>query len=290
MGVQPQPNKKIMPESSVEGWLSQLGLDRYTGLFNENQVQPQDLIQLNDDYLKEIGVSSAKHRNQMLAAPKPVIKDDPKKKHRSAAELQSALQIIWLYFLAPFCAGLCCFIAEICFIAVGLPTSQNAAIFGMTSLLGSFTVFYCLLRTKHNLNLQRTLRQDLISATFMFSIYVAAIYFGVNSFALDTQSQNQMMLSWVAFVGLPMILLRKLLFKNIGRIFGLAFLLCLVFSAWEILLLGYINQFDFTGSLEEQQMAWSITLLVLIRSLSVFLFYTRAALDIRFIVAQNTES
>ena len=279
-----------MPESSVEGWLSQLGLDRYATLFSENQVQPQDLIRLNDDYLKEIGVSSAKHRNQMLAAPKPVIKDDPNKKNANAGELQSTLQIIWLYFLAPFCAGLCCFIAEICFIAVGLPTSQNAAAFGITSLFGSFTVFYCLLRTKHNLNLKRSVRQDLFSATLMFSVYVAVIYFGVQNFGLENQTQNELLLSWVLFVGLPIILLRKLLFKNISRIFGLAFLLCLVFAAWEILLLGYINQFDFTGTLEEQQMAWSITLLVIIRSLSVFLFYTRAALDIRHIISQNTAS
>ena len=134
------------------------------------------------------------------------------------------------------------------------------------------------------------MRQDLFSATLMYGVYVAAIYFGIKYFALENQTQNQLMLSWMLFVGLPMILLRKLLFKNIGRIFGLAFLLCLVFSAWEILLLGFINQFDFTGTLEEQQMAWSITLLVIIRSLSVFLFYTRAALDIRHVVSQNTAS
>tara|TARA_Y100001954_G_C15803127_1_gene601231 strand:+ start:572 stop:1438 length:867 start_codon:yes stop_codon:yes gene_type:complete len=288
--MQQQPNNRLMPESSVEGWLSQLGLDRYATLFNENQVQAQDLIRLNDDYLKEIGVSSAKHRNQMLAAPKPVITEQPRSKSATASDLQSSLKIIWLYFLAPFCAGLCCFIAEICFIAVGLPTSQNAAVFGMTSLLGAFTVFYCLLRTKHNLNLKRTLRQDLISSTLMFSVYVAMVYFGITNFGLENQTQNELMLSWFLFVGLPMILLRKLLFKNIHRIFGLAFLLCLVFSAWEILLLGYLNQFDFTGNLEEQQMAWSITLLVLIRSLSVFLFYTRAALDIRYIVSNNAQS
>ena len=94
-----------MPESSVEGWLTQLGLGRYTSLFHENQVKAGDLIRLNDDYLKEIGVHSAKHRNQMLAAPKPIIQAKPKNTARSKADLQTSLQILWLYFFSPLLYG-----------------------------------------------------------------------------------------------------------------------------------------------------------------------------------------
>ena len=276
-----------MPESSVEGWLTQLGLGRYTSLFHENQVKAGDLIRLNDDYLKEIGVHSAKHRNQMLAAPKPIIQAKPKNTARSKADLQTSLQILWLYFLAPFCTGLCCFIAEVSFIAVGLPSTQNATAFGITSCLGSFTVLFCLFRTQHNLKTKRTFQQDLVSVGLMFAVYALLLFGILTAFHLENAHRTSLAMSWLVFVGLPLIFLRKLVFKKIGRIFRLSFLMCLIFTTWEILLMGYINRFDFTGTVEEQRLAWSISLLIFIRSLSVFLFYTRAALDIRHLASQK---
>ena len=73
------------------------------------------------------------------------------------------------------------------------------------------------------------------------------------------------------------------------QLFLMAFTLCMIFATWETLLIGYLNNFDFTGPPQEQQKAWSISLLIFIRSLSVFLFYTRAALDIRHLVTNPDE-
>lgn len=277
----------MVPEATVEGWLKQLSLERYLPLFVENQVEAKDLNLLNDTFLKEIGVKSVKHRNQILAAPKPIIKN--KDKSKSDAGTGKQIKVLWLYFLAPFCAGLCCFIAEVCFVAVGLPTMQNAKLFGATSTLGAFTVFFCLLRTQHNLLVQRTVKQDIVSVLAMLTIYALVVFVGLQSLDLDAKTNTEMLISWIIFVGIPVILLRKLLFKNLAKLLGLAFALCLISVTWEILLMGYLNDFDFTGLPQEQQKAWAITLLIFIRSLSVFLFYTRAALDIRHLVTNQPE-
>ena len=116
----------VMPDQTVEGWLGQVGMGQYLPLFVENQVRPEDLRSLNDDFLQNIGIQSPTRK--ILAAPKPLVQDLPKRQVRIQKQ-STQFQVLNMYFLAPFCAGLCCFIAEICFIAVGLPTVQSASVF-----------------------------------------------------------------------------------------------------------------------------------------------------------------
>ena len=83
--------------------------------------------------------------------------------------------------------------------------------------------------------------------------------------------------------------LRKLLLKAMPHIFGIALIMSLLFSAWEVFLLVQLT-FQLHGDIEEQHDAWAFTLLALIRSLSVFLFYTRGALDIRHLLSEGKKA
>ena len=104
---------------------------------------------------------------------------------------------------------------------------------------------------------------------------------------ISSETRQQILMSWILFIGVPMTLLRKLLLKGIQHVFAFALIMALIFSSWEVLLFGHLNGLDFFGSVEQQQNAWAFTLLALIRSLSVFLFYARGALDIRLIIAKH---
>ncbi len=282
-----QQRHGVMPDQTVEGWLGQVGMGQYLTLFVENQVRPEDLRMLNDEFLKDIGIQSVQHRKKILAAPKPLIKERPKKMPRVKAKSSFNLQIINMYWLAPFCAGLCCFIAEICFIAVGLPTIQSASIFGTSALLGTVTVFFSLLGTTKNVPDSKSIGGEILALTFRLAIYIAFIAFFFNAFELETKTFRNMMLSWSIFVGLPMVFLRKLFLKSMPHIFGIALIMSLLFTTWEVFLFSTIHNFNFMGTIAQQNDAWAFTLLALIRSLSVFLFYTRGALDIRHLYSQQ---
>ena len=192
-----------------------------------------------------------------------------------------------MYWLAPFCAGLCCFIAEICFIAVGLPTVQSASIFGTTALLGAITVFFSLLGTTKDVPDSKSIGSEVFSLAFRLTIYITFVAFFFRAFDLEATTFKNMMLSWGVFVGLPMVFLRKLLLKAMPHIFGIALIMSLLFSTWEVFLFSTIHNFNFMGTMAQQHDAWAFTLLALIRSLSVFLFYTRGALDIRHLSSQK---
>lgn len=284
-----EQQQAVMPDHTVEGWLSQVGMGQYLPLFVEHHVRPEDLRLLNDDFLQDMGIQSIHHRKKILAAPKPVIKNKPlsQTKIQGQNNFGLSLKILNIFWLAPFCAGLCCFIAEVCFIAVGLPTLQSADVFGTTALLGACTVLFSLLGTQNYKDLKKGLGSELVSIIVLFLIYTALIAGFFQSLELTPTTFNHMMISWAGFVGLPMMLLRKLLLKGIQHIFGLAFVMAAIFATWEVLLFGYLNGFNFMGNITEQQDAWAFTLLAIIRSLSVFLFYARGALDIRLIMAKH---
>ena len=54
--------------SSVQQWLSDLGLSHYAEAFESNDIDVQLLPSLNDQVLKDIGVASAGHRLRILNA------------------------------------------------------------------------------------------------------------------------------------------------------------------------------------------------------------------------------
>jgi SAM domain (Sterile alpha motif) len=52
----------------VVSWLRNLGLERYEAAFRENDVDAEVLPTLTADELKDIGVSSIRHRRRLLEA------------------------------------------------------------------------------------------------------------------------------------------------------------------------------------------------------------------------------
>jgi hypothetical protein len=52
----------------VAGWLRDLGLDRYEATFRENDVDAELLPTLTADDLKDLGVTSLRHRRRLLQA------------------------------------------------------------------------------------------------------------------------------------------------------------------------------------------------------------------------------
>jgi hypothetical protein len=48
--------------SAVRHWLEAIGLGQYAGAFEANDIDAELLTQIDDQLLKEIGVSSAGHR------------------------------------------------------------------------------------------------------------------------------------------------------------------------------------------------------------------------------------
>jgi SAM domain (Sterile alpha motif) len=61
----------------IAAWLRELGLERYAQAFRDNDVDAKVLPRLTAEDLKEIGISSAGHRRNLLAAiealrPEPV--------------------------------------------------------------------------------------------------------------------------------------------------------------------------------------------------------------------------
>src|ERR1700759_3785623 len=52
----------------VGGWLKSLGLEQYEAVFRENDVDAEILPTLTADELKNIGVSSIRHRRRLLEA------------------------------------------------------------------------------------------------------------------------------------------------------------------------------------------------------------------------------
>ena len=53
---------------AISQWLQELGLSQYVGVFEANDIDASLLPRLNDQVLKDIGVTSAGHRLRMLAA------------------------------------------------------------------------------------------------------------------------------------------------------------------------------------------------------------------------------
>src|SRR5215475_13989015 len=51
----------------VETWLGSLGLGQYETLFQKNQIEADALVQLTDQFLKDVGVPLG-HRLRMLRA------------------------------------------------------------------------------------------------------------------------------------------------------------------------------------------------------------------------------
>ena len=95
-----QQQHGVMPDQTVEGWLGQVGMGQYLSLFVENQVRPEDLRLLNDEFLKDIGIQSVQHRKKILAAPKPLIKDRPKSSPRTKTKSSFNFQIRFMFRLS----------------------------------------------------------------------------------------------------------------------------------------------------------------------------------------------
>src|SRR3954449_11764639 len=53
---------------NVEAWLKSLGLEQYAAAFHENDVNAEALPTLTAEELKDIGVSSIRHRRRLLEA------------------------------------------------------------------------------------------------------------------------------------------------------------------------------------------------------------------------------
>jgi hypothetical protein len=53
---------------NVEAWLKSLGLEQYAAAFHENDVDAEVLPTLTAEELKDIGVSSIRHRRRLLEA------------------------------------------------------------------------------------------------------------------------------------------------------------------------------------------------------------------------------
>ena len=61
----------------VGAWLKGLGLEQYEAAFRENDVDAEMLPTLTDEELKNIGVSSLRHRRRLLdATAKPSFRLD----------------------------------------------------------------------------------------------------------------------------------------------------------------------------------------------------------------------
>ncbi len=52
----------------MKEWLSHIGLEKYLPLFEENEITPDDLPDITNDDLKDIGITSLPHRKQILKA------------------------------------------------------------------------------------------------------------------------------------------------------------------------------------------------------------------------------
>ena len=52
----------------IGGWLRGLGLERYEGVFRENEIDERVLPKLNADDLKELGIAALGHRRLLLEA------------------------------------------------------------------------------------------------------------------------------------------------------------------------------------------------------------------------------
>ena len=53
-------------ETSISEWLSDLELDQYVASFEENDITTEDLGDLTNDDLKELGIGSMGHRKKIL--------------------------------------------------------------------------------------------------------------------------------------------------------------------------------------------------------------------------------
>ncbi|NNF77050.1 MAG: hypothetical protein HKN05_03380, partial [Rhizobiales bacterium] len=52
----------------VDAWLHELGLERYSEAFQENDIDAEILLDLNDTDLEKLGVASVGHRKKLLKA------------------------------------------------------------------------------------------------------------------------------------------------------------------------------------------------------------------------------
>ena len=68
-GVRVVHHKAMSAELTIEQWLATLGLDQYSSAFRNNDIDFRALAYLNDEDLKELGVSLG-HRRVLLAAVK----------------------------------------------------------------------------------------------------------------------------------------------------------------------------------------------------------------------------
>lgn len=57
-----------MPFTSIQSWLNQLGMSQYEKAFETNDVDIDVLVNINDQALKDIGISSVGHRIKLLKA------------------------------------------------------------------------------------------------------------------------------------------------------------------------------------------------------------------------------
>ena len=53
---------------NVASWLEDLGLGQYVPAFAANEIDPETLLKLTSDDLKEIGVAPLAHRKKILEA------------------------------------------------------------------------------------------------------------------------------------------------------------------------------------------------------------------------------
>jgi hypothetical protein len=52
----------------IDSWLGELGLAQYAQAFADNDIDAETLVELTNEDLKELGVTSLGHRKKILAA------------------------------------------------------------------------------------------------------------------------------------------------------------------------------------------------------------------------------
>src|SRR5260370_21713298 len=77
-------------QMDIAAWLSELGLERYSAAFLQNDVTADVLPHLSADDLKELGVVSVGHRRQLLAAIGELGKKTPRPEKENGAQAVSA--------------------------------------------------------------------------------------------------------------------------------------------------------------------------------------------------------
>ena len=77
-------------QMDIDAWLRELGLERYSAAFLQNDVTAEVLPHLSADDLKELGVVSVGHRRQLLAAIGELGKKTPPPEQENGVQAVSA--------------------------------------------------------------------------------------------------------------------------------------------------------------------------------------------------------